>query len=99
MVNLDDNRDELLGLKNLGPVTVDMLIDCGIQTKKDMADFGSVNLYHLLWSRGYKLSMVAIYAFEGAILNIHWNKLSPETMSRLKEELATSRWMIYQDYY
>lgn len=88
---IDEARIEVMSLKNIGPVTTDMLIESGIYSKQDLENFGAVNIYTLLKSRGYKLTKVAVYAFEGAIQDVHWNKLPVETMQRLNEELATSK--------
>ena len=84
-------KRQLSQIKNLGPKTAEWLYDNGVESLQDIEDFGAVNLYLLLKSRGYKISKVAIYAFEGAIRNVHWNALSDEVKNQLNEELATSK--------
>jgi DNA transformation protein len=82
--------DELSGILNLGPVTASMLAENGFKSLKDLKEFGAVNTYNLLKSRGYRLSKVALYAFEGAITGKHWNKLPQHSKDQLTEELGTS---------
>lgn len=79
-------QSELLELKNLGMASVNILHAIGIHTYENLAEMGSVAAYRKIKSRGIHVSKVMLYALEGALLDIHWNDLAPETKAQLVEK-------------
>ena len=76
--------DELLTIKNIGPKTISWLHEVGIHTQADLEDLGAVEAYKRLKAAfPHKVSLNALYALQGAILNIHWNALPPDMKADL----------------
>lgn len=70
-------------LKNIGPQSAKWLAAVGIVTKKDLEDAGAVNAFRLMRSNGYNVTPVMLYALQGALMDLHWNRLP----GKLKDEL------------
>ncbi|TWI50890.1 TfoX-like protein [Pseudomonas duriflava] len=70
--------DELLLLKNLGKTSVLWLHAVGIRTVDELRNRGSAGAYMAVCARGFRTSKVLLYAIEGALLDIHWNELTPQ---------------------
>lgn len=70
-------------LRNLGPRSIQMLATLGIHTLEDLQQWDPVRIWHALKISGQKVSLVFVYALQGAKLDVHWNALPPG----LKEEL------------
>ena len=70
-------------LKNIGPQSAKWLAAVGIVTKKDLEDIGAVNAFRLMRSNGYNVTPVVLYALQGALMDLHWNRLP----GKLKDEL------------
>lgn len=79
-------QSELLGLKNLGMASVNILRAVGVNNYHDLAEFGAVETYCRIKARGIHVSKVMLYALQGALLNVHWNDLAPELKAQLVEE-------------
>lgn len=77
---------DLLGLKNLGMASVNILHAVGVNSYKDLSGIGAVEAYCRIKSRGIHVSKVMLYALQGALMDIHWNDLSPELKRQLVEE-------------
>lgn len=80
------NHGELLGLKNLGMASVNILHAIGINTFDDLSNTGAVEAYCRIKSRGIHVSKVMLYALQGALMDVHWNDLSPDLKAQLVEE-------------
>ncbi len=81
--------DSLSDLRNLGPKSAKMLCDVGITTPSALRDAGAFLAYRMLKHRfPNKVSLLFLYALDGALQNRHWNSYSPEEKARLKEEAA-----------
>jgi DNA transformation protein len=80
-------NDELQDLKNLGKTSAQWLHAVGIHTLSDLRRHGSVSAYQAVKARGFRASKVLLYAIEGALLNIHWNQLSPGIKETLNQQL------------
>ncbi|MDO3386110.1 TfoX/Sxy family protein [Gilvimarinus sp. SDUM040013] len=76
---------ELLKLKNLGMASVNILRAVGISSYQDLQAMGAVNAYLKIKERDISVSKVMLYALQGALMDVHWNDLSPE----LKQQLVT----------
>lgn len=80
------HHSELLQLKNLGMASVNILHAIGINTYSDLRKVGSVEAYRRIKARDINVSKVMLYALEGALLNVHWNDLSPIMKAQLVAE-------------
>lgn len=79
-------QSELLGLKNLGMASVNILNAIGVKNYDDLSTVGPVEAYCRIKSRGINVSKVMLYALQGALMNVHWNDLSPELKAQLVAE-------------
>ncbi len=75
---MQTHHSELLQLKNLGMASVNILHAVGINTYADLSNVGAVEAYRRIIARDINVSKVMLYALQGALLNIHWNDLSPD---------------------
>lgn len=80
------HHSELLQLKNLGMASVNILHAVGINTYTDLRNIGAVEAYRRIIARDINVSKVMLYALQGALLNIHWNDLSPDMKLQLVTE-------------
>jgi len=80
------SQGELLGLKNLGMASVNILHAIGINSYEDLTKMGAVEAYKRIKSRGIHVSKVMLYALQGALMDVHWNDLSPDLKAQLVEE-------------
>ena len=79
-------QSELLELKNLGMASVNILQAIGVHTYEDLAEVGAVEAYRRIKTRGIHVSKVMLYALQGALMDVHWNDLSPELKTKLVRE-------------
>lgn len=79
-------HSELLELKNLGMASVNILHAIGVNSYEDLARMGAVEAYRKVKMRGIQVSKVMLYALQGALMDVHWNELSPELKASLVEE-------------
>ena len=70
-------------MKNIGPQSAKWLAAVGVVTKKDLEDLGAVNAFRLMRKHGYNVTPVMLYALQGAIMDLHWNRLP----GKLKDDL------------
>lgn len=90
---MNSAHGELLGLKNLGMASVNILHAVGVNSYKDLSEVGAVETYCRIKSRGIHVSKVMLYALQGALMDIHWNDLSSDIKEQLvaeAEQCATS---------
>ena len=64
---------------NLGEKSAQMLLAAGIHSVKELADPGE--------KCGLAVSLNMLYAIEGALTNMHWNKLDRATREALLMEV------------
>lgn len=83
---MTSNSVDLIGLKNLGMASVNILHAIGINSYTDLSDIGAVEAYCRIRSRGIHVSKVMLYALQGALMDVHWNDLAPELKAQLVEE-------------
>ena len=83
-------QSELLGLKNLGMASVNILHAIGVNNYSDLSEVGAVEAYCRIKSRGINVSKVMLYALQGALMDVHWNDLTPELKAQLVEEAEQS---------
>lgn len=83
---MSSNNAGLIGLKNLGMASVNILQAVGINSYKELSDIGAVGAYCRIKTRGIHVSKVMLYALQGALMDVHWNDLAPELKTQLVEE-------------
>lgn len=79
-------ESELLKLKNLGSASVNILHAVGINSYDDLKAAGPVEVYCRIKQRDINVSKVMLYALQGALLDVHWNELTPTLKNRLLQE-------------
>ena len=77
---------ELTNMKNLGVATVNILGAVGIHTPEELREAGAVETYCRIRERGIRVSKVMLYALQGALMDVHWNDLSPDLKAQLVQE-------------
>lgn len=75
-------------IRNIGAVGERWLADIGVTTLRELAAMGSVEAYRRLKDKDPKVNIIALYALEGALLDMHWNELPPEAKESLHEEVG-----------
>lgn len=83
---MNTHHSELLQLKNLGMASVNILHAVGINTFSELRKVGAVEAYRRIKGRDINVSKVMLYALQGALLNVHWNDLSPDLKLQLVAE-------------
>lgn len=70
-------------LKNIGPQSAKWLAAVGIVTRSDLKRVGVVNAFRMMRGHGYNVTPVMLYALQGALMDLHWNRLP----AKLKDDL------------
>lgn len=83
---MTSDSTDLIGLKNLGMASVNILNAIGVNSYQELSSIGAVEAYCRIKSRGIHVSKVMLYALQGALMDVHWNDLSPELKAQLVEE-------------
>ena len=75
-------------LPNLGPQSCAWLRAAGIRTRAELERLGSVEAYRrVAAAAGAEVSLNLLYALEGALLDLRWDRLSPAVKANLRERL------------
>jgi len=75
-------------LKNMGPKSSVWLHEIGIDSLEDLEAIGAIEAYRRLKAaRPTEVSLNALWGMQGAILNIHWNMITPEMKAELKAQI------------
>jgi DNA-3-methyladenine glycosylase I len=77
-------------LPNLGPQSSRWLNAIGVRTRRDLEKLGSIDAYRLLKAQGYPASLNLVYAIEGALRGMEWNRLPPKLVKELKAHAANA---------
>ena len=76
---------DLIKLKNIGPASVRQLREVGIEDAAALRKLGAIAVYRRLkHAFPREVSLVMLYALEGALRGCHWNQLSPGTREKLQ---------------
>jgi len=76
---------DLLRLKNIGPASVRQLRDVGIEDEAALRKLGALAAYRRLkHAFPREVSLVMLYALEGALAGCHCNHLPPGVKEKLK---------------
>lgn len=78
-----DDEVEVRHLKNIGPQSAKWLEAVGIHTRSDLKSVGVINAFRKMRGHGYNVTPVMLYGLQGALMNLHWNRLP----SKLKDQL------------
>ena len=77
-------------LLNIGPTTAAWLEEIGIHTRADLERVGVVKAYlHLKANYPTRINLNALWALQGALIEIHWTRLLPELKTELKMKVKT----------
>ncbi len=79
-------QSDLHELKNLGNTSIHWLRTIGVHSVDDLKHKGVVAAYNEIKQRGIRVSKVLLYALYGAMHDMHWNELDPDTKARLVQE-------------
>ncbi|MDH5377200.1 MAG: TfoX/Sxy family protein [Gammaproteobacteria bacterium] len=82
-----NSASDLAKAANLGPKSAQWLIDIGIDSLEKLKALGSVRALIALKTQGKPASLNMLYAMEGAITGVHWQKIAKEEKARLLLEL------------
>ena len=76
---------DLIKLKNIGPASVRQLREVGIEDAAALRRLGAVAAYRRLkHAFPREVSLVMLYALEGALRGCHWNRLPPGIKEKLQ---------------
>lgn len=78
---------ELARLRNLGPASSAWLVAAGIRTEAELRTLGAVETFRrVAFHRGGDVSANLLYALEGALRDVRWDRLPAEERIRLRRE-------------
>lgn len=79
----------IIAARNIGSNTAAWLEAIGIHTLDDVESLGVIEVYRQLVERfPHKVSLNALWALQGALLDIPWNELPPECKEKLKSAVG-----------
>jgi DNA-3-methyladenine glycosylase I len=81
-------RSPIAQLANLGPTSEQWLNAIGVYTRRDLEQLGSVNAYRLLKGHGFNATLNLVYAIEGALRGVDWNRLPLALKTELRVRVA-----------
>jgi len=81
-------KSSLPRIKNMGPKSTDWLNDIGVFTLEDIERQGVVSVYKRLKASRPNISLVMLWALQGAVMNLHWKWLPEEVKAELLQEIA-----------
>ncbi len=80
---------ELQTLKNVGPVTAAWLWAVGIRSPRALSEVGSVEAFERIRARfGGDVTIVLLYALEGAIFDEYVDQIPREVREKLRGEVS-----------
>ena len=81
---------ELASLCNLGPVSARWLESAGIHTEAELRAIGAIEAFRrVAINRAGDVSMNLLYALDGALRGVRWDKLPPHVRVELREAANT----------
>lgn len=79
-------KTDLTMLKNIGPASARQLREVGIESAAELRRIGALDAYRRLKHAFPRhVSLLMLYALEGALRDCHWNRLPPGVKERLKQ--------------
>ena len=78
---------DLARLRNLGPASSAWLVAAGIGTEAELRRIGAVEAFRrVAFHRGGDVSANLLYALEGALRDVRWDRLPAAERARLRRE-------------
>lgn len=74
-------------LLNLGPKSSSWLRAIGVRTRADLERLGSVEAYRRCLENGVSPTLNLLYALEGALLDLRWDRLPAVVKANLRERV------------
>ncbi|MEZ5081133.1 MAG: TfoX/Sxy family protein [Thermoleophilia bacterium] len=76
------------GMRNIGPTTAKWLTEVGIDSPDRLRRVGAAEAYRMIkaW-RPWDVTLILLWALEGAINDIDWIDVSPERRLELRREV------------
>ena len=71
-------------LKNIGEKTAQWIHDAGIHSVEELSELGAVEAWTRIKAVHPELTLVGLYALQGALLELHWKELPPEMKAELR---------------
>ena len=78
-------------LLNLGPKSTAWLEQVGIRTRADLERVGSVKAWLKVREAGLETSLNLLWALEGALLDLRWDRLPPAVKDNLRQRAGLKR--------
>ena len=85
---MNTRNPEIARLANLGPSSSQWLNAIGVRTRRDLEKLGSIDAFRLLKAQGYNASLNLVYAIEGALRGLPWDRLPVKLKAELKARAA-----------
>ena len=86
-------KSQLSHLKNIGPTIGERLNEINVYTRADLERMGPVKAYQWI-CRNYPNQTIPVcyylYSLQGALMDIHWNKLPKKLKDQLEMEAKNS---------
>ena len=70
-------------LLNLGPKSTAWLLDVGLRTRDDLVRVGAIEACRRMRLAGHPVSLLAAYAIEAGLMDVHWTALPVEFKQQL----------------
>jgi DNA transformation protein and related proteins len=78
----------LSDLPNLGSTSAGWLHDVGIESYDDLERLGSVQAFLLVDASREGVSLNLLYALEGALRDVRWDRLPPQVRADLRRQVG-----------
>ena len=75
-------------LPNLGPTSAGWLRDVGVASYDDLERLGSVQAFLLVDASREGVSLNLLYALEGALRDVRWDRLPPALRAELRRQVG-----------
>lgn len=72
-------------IKNIGPVSQEMLRAVGVFDLAELEARGAVETYKEILTHNFAANLNLLYSLEAAIQGVKWTELSAETKNRLRK--------------
>ena len=77
----------LSDLKNIGKVTERWLNGIGVHSEGDLRSLGAVKAYRMIRAMEPAATLNLLYALQGALMGVHWNRLSSPVRELMVREV------------
>jgi DNA transformation protein and related proteins len=85
----EQKRARLAAMRNIGEKSAGWMIEVGVDTPEKLRDVGAIETYRRMKAAYPRnISICALWALQGALLDMPYQKMPKEIKERLKEELG-----------